>query len=363
MAAVIDPRVTEYAELLVGRCLGVRAGWQVMVLSTPGARPLVEEVLRGIARRGAYALLRLDFANEQYPLAHAWSAEAPEGLVSRLAPADLHTIETMDARITINAPENVRDGSELPGARITHVREAVRPYYRRSMGDEIAWVTCHYPTQALAQAGGMILRDYEDFLYGACLLDWEAEELRMQAIADRFAGGDRVTIVGPGTDLSLGITGREALVDGGHVNMPGGEFFFSPVEDSAEGVISFSEFPAEYGGNEVTGVRLRFEAGRVVEASAASGEEFLLATLDTDEGARRIGELGIGCNPRIQRHTRSILFDEKIDGTVHIAVGNAYAKAGGTNSSLVHWDMVKDLRRGGRLELDGTAVQENGTWL
>ncbi|MFN2467599.1 MAG: aminopeptidase [Gaiellaceae bacterium] len=363
MAAVSDPRVEQYAALLVERSLDVRPDWQVMILSTPLARPLVESVQRRIAARDAYALLRIDFANEQYPLAHAWSAAAPPELVRRLAPIDLNAVESIDARITINAPENVRDGSELEPERLRAVREAVKPYYKRSMADEIAWVGCHYPTQALAQAAGMTLPEYENFLYGACLLDWDAEERRMQGIAARFAGGEQVRIEGPDTDLTIGIAGREALVDGGHVNMPGGEFFFAPVEDSAEGVITYNEFPAEYSGNEVTAIRLRFESGVVVEASAASGEDFLLATLDTDEGARRIGELGIGCNPGIQRHTRSVLFDEKMDGTVHLAVGKAYAQAGGTNESLVHWDMVKDLRRGGRLSLDGKPMQENGVWL
>jgi aminopeptidase len=152
-------------------------------------------------------------------------------------------------------------------------------------------------------------------------------------------------------------------VDAGTGNMPGGEFFGCPVEASAEGTIAFTEFPAVWQGRDVRGIRLRFEEGKVVDASADTEEEFLLATLDTDEGSRRIGELGVGCNPGITRYMRNVYFDEKIDGTVHIALGFGFPDIGGTNESAVHWDIVKDLRRGGRIELDGRVVQENGIWV
>ena len=152
-------------------------------------------------------------------------------------------------------------------------------------------------------------------------------------------------------------------MDAGGANMPGGEFFLSPVEDSAEGEIVFGEFPAVYNGREVAGIALRFEAGRVVEASATANEEFLLEMLDLDEGARRLGELGIGCNPGITRYMNNTLFDEKMDGTAHLALGNGLPEVGGTNVSQLHWDIVKDLRQGGRIELDGQVVQEDGRWL
>jgi aminopeptidase len=152
-------------------------------------------------------------------------------------------------------------------------------------------------------------------------------------------------------------------VDAGGANIPGGEFFYSPLEDSASGTIAFTEFPAVYAGREVKGIRLRFEGGKVVDASADTNEPFLIETLDQDEGARRLGELGIGCNPRITRYMRNTLFDEKIDGTVHLALGNGLPEVGGENVSQLHWDIVKDLREGGRLELDGKVVQESGKWL
>ena len=169
-------------------------------------------------------------------------------------------------------------------------------------------------------------------------------------------------IVGDGTDLRLSLAGRSMRVSSPGGNLPGGEFYGCPVEDSAEGEIAFSEFPAIYAGREIRGIRLRFEGGRVADASAATNEEFLLQTLDTDEGARALGELGIGCNPGITQYMRNTLFDEKMDGTVHLALGNAYHDLGGTNVSRIHWDVVKDVRNGGRIELDGKVVQENGIW-
>ena len=208
----------------------------------------------------------------------------------------------------------------------------------------------------------MSLRAYEDFLFGACLLDWDAERDRMSRYAEHFDKAEEVRIVGAETDITLSLAGRQGKVDAGGANMPGGEFYFSPVEDSAEGEIAFIEFPAPYAGREVKGIRLRFEAGRVVDASAEAEEDFLIEQLDRDEGARGLGELGIGCNPGITRFMKNTLFDEKIDGTIHLALGNGLPELGGTNQSDIHWDIVKDLRPGGQIYLDGEVVQENGAW-
>ena len=210
----------------------------------------------------------------------------------------------------------------------------------------------------------MSLAAFTDFLYGACLLDWDAARERMKRYAERFEAADEVRIVTDDTDVRLSIAGRPMEVDAGGANMPGGEFFTSPVEDSAEGEIVFGEFPAVYSGREVRGIRLRFEGGKVVDASAEANEEFLLEQLGLDEGARFLGELGIGCNPGITRHMKNTLFDEKIDGTVHLALGNGLPDVGGTNVSQLHWDIVKEMRNEGtRIELDGKTVQESGRWL
>ncbi len=208
----------------------------------------------------------------------------------------------------------------------------------------------------------MTTHEFEDFLYGAVLLDWDAEGRRMERIRERFDRAGEVRIVGHETDLTLSLEGRNGIVDDGHMNLPGGEVFYSPVENATTGTITYSEFPAVQEPHVVENARLVFSGGRIVEASASAGEEALLSALDRDEGARVLGELGIGCNPRIQRHMRNTLFDEKMDGTIHLAIGAGIPSVGGQNTSSVHWDMVKDLRDGGQLFADGELVQESGAW-
>ena len=208
----------------------------------------------------------------------------------------------------------------------------------------------------------MTNEQFEDFLYGAVLLDWDAEGEKMKRIKDRFDQADEVRIVGAETDLRFSLEGREGEVDDGHANMPGGEVFYSPVEESTEGVVSFLEYPAYQEPDLVEGVRMRYENGKVVDASATANEEALLAKLDRDEGARILGEYGIGCNPGIQRYMKNTLFDEKMYGTIHLAIGAGLPTIGGKNVSAVHWDMVKDLRQGGRIECDGEVVQQDGEW-
>ena len=355
-------RVEQLAELLIGRSLGVEDGWQVMVTATPLARQLVEELVRVIGRRGAYPLVRLSFTDlERVPFETIWAEEAPEELLVVPAPSDVRTRKEIDARVILFSAENVYAGSSLDAQRRLALRTAARTAI--DAADDMAkpWVSCPFPTQALAQEAGLTLSGYEDVLYAACLRDWDAEGERMRRYLERFDDAEFVRIVGPESDLTLSLVGRGGQVDDGHFNMPGGEFFFSPVEDSAEGVITFGEYPATYLGHRCEGIRLRFEQGRIVDASARAGEEFLLSVLDTDEGARRLGELGIGCNRGIPRTVRHMWFDEKIDGTIHLAIGQGFPIVGGLNESAIHWDIVKDLAQG-RIELDGATVQEHGEW-
>jgi aminopeptidase len=359
---VKDPRVAQYAELLLDTCIGIQPGWEVLVLGTPLGRPLLEEVASALGRRGAYAVFQLSFDGGVGSTEGSWLRAAPTALIERPASIQSHLLEHCDAIVAVQAPENTRDGSSIEPERLAAARTAYRPALQRTMSHEVPWVGCQFPTPALAQEAGMSTEEFADFLFGACLLDWKAEGDRMRRYADRFDAAGEVRIVGGRTDLRLGIEGRTMKVDAGGANMPGGEFFCSPVEDSAEGEIVFGEFPAVLSGRELNGIRLRFEGGRV-DASAETNEPFLIEVLDSDDGARRLGELGIGCNPGITRYMKNTLFDEKIDGTVHVALGNGFPDLGGTNESTIHWDIVKDLREGGRIELDGELVQENGRWL
>ena len=358
-----DPRVRELAELLVDRCLDVQPGWQVSVRATPLARPLVREVARALGRRGAYDLPRINWGPERFRPDLDWALEAPLELLGELPSIEAHQVANEDARLTIRAPEDVHAGSELDPERRKLLQQAGEPASRRARALDVRWALVEYPTEAAAAEAGMTLAEFEEFVYDACLLDWGAEEERMRAIKERFDRASSVRIVGEETDLTLGIEGREGVVSAGFRNMPDGEVFYSPVEDSANGVIHFAEFPAVYLGHDVVGARLVFREGEVVEATAEEGEEFLRQVIATDAGARRLGELGLGCNPRITRFTRNVLFDEKIDGTVHLALGASYTYTGGKNESAVHWDMVKDLRPGGEIALDGEVVQRDGSWL
>jgi aminopeptidase len=361
-AAVADQRVQDYARLLVERSIDVQPGWQVMVISQPAAQPLLEEVVRLIARRGAYPLVRYSHAMEQLPFLWTWAAEAPMEILAKVAPADQHVWDTVDAWMLLGAPDNTREGADLPRERRDAVQKAHAGFLQRRLKMEIPWVTCRFPCQALAQEAGMGLKAFEEFLYGAVLLDWDAEGEKMKRIKDRFDRATEVRIVGAETDLRFSLDGRQGEVDDGHANMPGGEVFYSPVEESTEGVVSFLEYPAYQEPDLVEGVRMRYEGGKVVEASATSNEEALIAKLDRDDGSRTLGEYGIGCNPGIQRYMKNTLFDEKMYGTIHLAIGAGLPTIGGKNVSAVHWDMVKDLRTGGRIECDGEVVQSNGEW-
>lgn len=357
-----DPRDEQYARLLVEQCIDVQPGWQVLVNSGVLGRPLYEEVVRVIAERGAYALSRLSFASGAGPNAN-WVNNAPEELLAKISPIEEHSFLEADALIAIVAPENTRDGADVPPERLQLVQQSAHRVQERLISGEVPWVGCQYPTPALAQDAGMTLQQFSEFLYGAVLLDWDAERERMSKIKEIFDAAAEVRIVGDGTDLTLSLAGRNGEIDAAGANIPGGEVFYSPVEDSAEGVVEFSEFPAVYAGRELTGIRFRFEGGKIVDASAQSNEEFLVQTLDVDEGARRLGELGIGCNPGITRYMKNTLFDEKINGTVHLAVGRGFPNLGGKNVSAIHWDIVKDVRQNGRIEVNGELVQENGEWL
>jgi aminopeptidase len=358
---VTDPRVESYAKLLVEQCLDVQAGWQVVVSGGVLARPLIEEVNRLLGQRGAYAIQRLSLSGAAINV--PWVQEAPLELLDNPSAIETRAFHEADAWIGIEAPENTRELAGVEPERLGRFQAGVRPHVERVFTYELKWVGCQFPTPALAQDAGMSLAEFEDFLYGACLLDWEAERERMSRYAERFDAADEVRISANETDLTLSLSGRKGEVDAGGANIPGGEFFYSPLEDSASGTIAFTEFPAVYGGREVKGIRLRFEEGKVVDASAEANEDFLVEMLDLDDGSRRLGELGIGCNPRITQYMKNTLFDEKIDGTVHLALGNGLPEVGGENKSQLHWDIVKDLRQGGGIELDGELVQEDGKWL
>jgi len=267
----------------------------------------------------------------------------------------------------IYSSRNTRALGDVDPELQTRMAKASRPLKNKLLKKK--WTLTLFPTAAYAQDAEMSLRDFEDFVYGATFSDeadpvkaWNALRRKQDKLISKLEGAEEVRVLGPGTDLRMSVAGRTFINSAGTRNMPSGEVFTGPVEDSVEGEIVY-DYPVVNQGREIDGIRLVFRSGKVVEASAAKNEAFLLDMLEMDPGARRIGEVGIGTNFRIQRFIKNILFDEKIGGTIHLALGAAYPETGGKNKSALHWDMIKDLRKGGELRIDGRAVQKDGRFL
>ena len=288
-------------------------------------------------------------------------------------PARAEDIERADVRIAINAPSNTKALTSVAPerqARFARAHERLKNrYLERAAAGELRWAVTAFPTEAAAQDAEMSLADYEDFVYRAGFLDaddpsarWHEFGNELDRLAASLKGKRELRVVAEGTDLTLGVEGRNWIASKGHENLPDGEVYTAPVETSLEGEIRFT-YPAVYQGREVEDVRLRFEGGQVVEASAERGQELLEAMLEVDEGARRAGEFAFGLNPAVGVFTRNILFDEKIGGTVHLALGTAYPEFGGTNRSGLHWDMICDLRTGSEVYADGELVYRDGQFL
>ncbi|MDF2751320.1 MAG: leucyl aminopeptidase [Gaiellaceae bacterium] len=351
--------MTEYARLLVERCIDPEPGWQVLVATTTEARPLAQELSRLLAERGAYALTRIAFGGA-FPVDLDWIEAAAPEVAPTLAPLERRVLDEIDGSIFVLAPEP--EPRRLDDAAARAFRTHVTAYRDRGRAGTIPSVRCDFPCPAYAERADLTLEAFADVLYEACLRDWDEERRLMEPVRARLDAAREVRILGEETDLRLSLEGRTALVDDGHLNVPGGEVFTSPVEDSLEGRILL-DVPSHSTDGLVAKIRLRFEGGEVVDASAETGEPALLRAIATDEGARRAGEFGVGCNRALTRPLRNVLFDEKMAGTVHLALGAGFPQLGGRNESALHWDVIKDLRGGGELLVDGVVVQRDGEWL
>ena len=347
---MIDPDA--FAALLCDWCLEASEGQQVLVATTTLAGSLIDALHRAILVRRAWPLMRTarpSQAEDFYEL-------ASERQLDSFPPVELVEIEQIDSYLRIDAPANLRALSGVDPERIARALRARAPIRNARVARR--WCGTLWPTGALAQEAGMSERDYSAFLSRALFLDrpdpvqaWHELSHRQQRLIDRLAGVREIRIEAEGTDLTLRVDGRTWINSDGRRNMPSGEVFTGPIEDSANGTIRFT-IPSNRE-VEVEDVVLRLRDGEVVEASARRGEAYLRAALATDAGARSVGELGIGTNPGIDRPTGSTLLDEKIAGTIHIALGRSYPETGGKNSSALHWDLICDLRDGGRISADG----------
>jgi len=367
--AMADLRIEKMAELLVNYSVAVSTGDRVLINGSSLAEPLLKEIFITVLQAGGHPLMMTSIPDTD-ELFFRYASD--EQLKHVPKPLEL-VMETYDVRISLLAESNTRALSNVePDKIVQHQRarrDLMQTFMRRSAAGELRWTVAPFPTNAFAQDAEMSLSEYEDFVYGSCLPDiadpigyWQRFSASQQGIVDWLKGKTRVHIKGPGTDLHLSIAGRTFINCDGHYNMPDGEIFTGPVEDSIEGHVCFS-YPAIYRGREVSGIKLFFEHGRVVKASADKNEDFLNQTLDTDAGSRFIGEFAIGTNDSITRFTREILFDEKIGGSFHMALGAGYPETGSKNESAIHWDMICDLRDGGEIRVDDELLFQNGKFM
>jgi len=360
--------IDKYAKLITDYCTSIRKFDEVMVSGSLEAMPLIRELWKEIVLRSAYP--RLIIADDI--LSEIFYRYAPQELLEYVSPIDRFIAEKITVRISILSPQHTKPLISIDPERIRTRSRATKEFseifMKRDAAGDLRWVVAPYPTRALAQEAGMSPLEFEEFVYRALKLyetdpvsAWIAQAERQNKITTLLSKVDELHFISDNTDLLVKVGGRTWINDDGKNNMPGGEVFTAPHEDSVEGFITF-EYPAIYGGFEVEGIKLIFKRGEVTEVSATKGEEFLRKMLAVDEGAKRVGEIAFGLNYDITRFTKEILFDEKIGGTVHMALGAAYLKTGGKNVSSIHWDMVKDMKKG-KIYADKDLIYENGHFI
>ena len=355
-----DPRVETVAKILVDYSVDVQPNQLVRISGAPEGAPLILAVYQQVLERGAHPFLEVGL-EEAEELLYTCASDAQ---LDYVPPFRKNMIEQIDASIGIWTDVNTKQLTNADPAKQSRRAVAMRPlsdrFLERAAKKELRWTGTLYPTQAFAQDAEMSLREFEDFVYKACLVHepdpikaWKKISKEQQRLVDWLNKAREIHVIGPDTDLKLEVTSRKWENCDGHENFPDGEIFTGPIEDSVNGHIRYT-YPACHFGREVEDVRLQFKDGRVIKATAAKNEEFLLKMLETDEGARYVGEFAFGINSGIQRFTKNTLFDEKIGGTIHLALGKGYPETGSRNKSAIHWDMVCDLRDGGEVRVDGT---------
>ena len=359
----------KYAKVLVEYSTKVKKGDNVIIRSEAQAQPLVKAVYEEVLKQGAYPQLRIGLPE----LANSYYKYASDEQLANLDEFAKFDYEHADALIAISAPYNVKALSRVNPEKQALRSKSTQPLSKimleRSAKGELNWVICNFPTHARAQEGKMSLEEYTEFLCKVCYLNEEnpvdkwCEIEKFQArIADILNTKSKIRYVGEQTDITFSCEGRKWISCSGKNNFPDGEIFTSPVENSANGEIYF-DFPAIYRGNEVEGVHIKLKDGKVIEATAKKNEEFLLKMLNQDEGASFVGEIAIGTNEMVTEITGDILFDEKIGGSIHVAFGASYPETGGKNESGLHWDMIKNMKNGGKIYADDELIYENGKFI
>ena len=359
----------KYAKVLTEYSLNVRKNDLVIIKGEAQAKPLIQAVYEEVLKKGAHPITRITLEG----MPESYFEHSSDEILDFVDPFLLLDYERADKYISISAPYNVKNLARINPAKLARRSKTVKALsdilYKRSAEGSLRWVLCNYPCCALAQEAGMSLHDYEQLLFKACYLNLDDPVKKLQEVAKKqekivkeLSKVKNIHITGYKTDLKLSVQGRTWLSGAGFGNLPDGEICSSPIENSTQGEIYF-EYPSIYRGNEVTGIFLRFENGKVINATADKGEEFLLGMINQDEGARKLGEIAFGTNSMINDITGNILFDEKINSTIHLALGLTALGTGGNNQSAIHWDIVKPMKNGGMVYADHKLIYKNGNFI
>ncbi|MBN1386396.1 aminopeptidase [Candidatus Woesearchaeota archaeon] len=350
----MDPRVERLAKIVVGHSCKVKRGDTVLISGSEDAIPLIKAIYKEVLLAGGLPRSNVIFNGRSY----IYYKHADMKQINNFPQIDYYEVRNTDCIIYIRSGNNKKELSNVDEKKL-----AARARVLHKIGtyrvNNTRWCLVPYPTTAYAQDADMSLDEFEDYVYRACNVDYAAMTRKWQKLKQIMDRGDEVRITGLETNLTFSIKGRVAIANMGEYNVPDGEVFTAPVENTANGEILF-DYPAIYNNKEVDMVRLKFRDGKCIKATAAKNEGYLNSVLNTDKGARYLGELGIGVNFNIDRFIKDILFDEKIGGTVHLALGQSYKWCKGKNDSAVHWDMIKDLRKDGKVTIDGRTILQNG---
>ena len=364
---MVDLRIEKLAKLAVQYSVDVKPKEKVLIGGSELALPLIHEIYKECLLQDAYPMIIL-----QPDIQYTFFKYAKEHQLTFVSPFEKFLVENIDVSIRVYCDPNPKRLTNIEPLKIRmHAaarRELAEIFNRRAAEGKLKWTLLPYPISAQAQEAGMSLTEYEDFVYSSCLVDkedpieeWRRIHEKQEKICKYLNGVSELRIVGEDTDISMSVEGRKWINCDGKYNMPDGEVFTAPIEDSVEGTIRFT-FPGIVAGREVEDIKLTFKKGKVVEASAAKGEDLLKELLKI-EGADRVGEVAIGTNYAINRFTKNMLFDEKMGGTIHMALGNSYPESGGKNKSAIHWDILKDMKKDGEIYADGKLVYKNGKFL
>lgn len=354
----LDLRTRRLAKIAVNYSIKVNKGEKIIIAGGKESIPFLTELYKEIILSGGIPIVRFNLPNTNdffYKYANSYQR-------NHFPDYWFNTVKQAKGYIGINSDMNTRELTNVDAKKIIERKKLLDPIvtYITEENEKIRRVSICYPSIALAQEAGMSLTEYENFVYSTCLIDWKNFGKKLDKILKVFKKGKKIHLIGEGVDLKFDIRGGKAVADKGEENMPGGEIFMAPERESLEGWIKF-DYPRIVNGNRISGVNLKFEKGKVIEFDASEGKEFLQQLLDSDGNARYVGEFGIGCNPKVNKYTNDLLFDEKMDGTIHLALGHAYKQNGGGNDSVIHVDIVKDLKKA-KIILDGKIVQERGKW-